>query len=48
MIAQYSGYSEGKRLSYTRANKTEFIVTMHYLHKYLKDGDYIADVGAGG
>lgn len=48
VIAQYSGYSEGKRLSYTRANETEFMVTMHYLHKYLKDGDYIADVGAGG
>ncbi len=48
VIEQYSGFPEGKRLSYTKANETEFIITMHYLHKYLKDGAVIADIGAGG
>lgn len=48
VIAQYSGFPEGNRLSYTKANETEFIITMHYLHKYLKPGAKIADIGAGG
>lgn len=48
VIEQYSGFPEGKRLSYTKANETEFIITMHYLHKFLKDGAVIADIGAGG
>ena len=48
VIEQYSGFPEGKRLSYTKANETEFIITMHYLHKYLRDGAVIADIGAGG
>ncbi len=48
VIEQYTGFPEGKRLSYTKANETEFILTMHYLHKYLNSGAKIADVGAGG
>ncbi len=48
VIAQYTGFPEGKRLSYTKAHETEFIVTMHYLHKFLSLGAKIADVGAGG
>ncbi|MCR4999089.1 MAG: class I SAM-dependent methyltransferase [Lachnospiraceae bacterium] len=48
VIEQYSGFPEGQRLSYTKANETEFIITMHYLHKFLKPGAKIADVGAGG
>ncbi len=48
VIAQYTGFPEGKRLTYTRAHETEFIVTMHYLHKFLSPGAKIADVGAGG
>ena len=47
VIAQYSGYPEGKRLSYTKAHETEFIVTMHYLHRFLTPGAKIADIGAG-
>lgn len=48
VIEQYSGFQEGKRLSYTKAHETEFIVTMHYIHKYLTPGAKIADIGAGG
>ena len=48
VIEQYSGFPERKRLTYTKANETEFIITMHYLHKYLAPGAKVADVGAGG
>ena len=48
VIEQYSGFPEGKRLSYTKAHETEFIITMHYIHEFLKDGAVIADIGAGG
>ena len=48
VIEQYSDFPEGKRLSYTKAHETEFIVTMHYLHKFLRAGAKIADIGAGG
>ena len=48
VIAQYSAFPEGQRLTYTKAHETEFRVTMHYLHKFLTPGAKIADVGAGG
>ncbi len=48
VIDQYTGFPEGNRLTYTKANETEFIVTMHYLHKFLRPGDKAADIGAGG
>lgn len=48
VIEQYTGYPEGKRLSYSKAGETEFIVTMYYLHIFLNPGAKIADVGAGG
>ena len=48
VIEQYSGYPEGMRLTSTNANKAEFIVTMHYIHKFLPLAAKIADVGAGG
>ena len=48
VIEQYTGFPEGKRLTYTKAHETEFIITMHYLHKYLAHGFKVADVGAGG
>ena len=48
VIEQYTDFPEGKRLTYTKAHETEFIITMHYLHKYLAPGAKIADVGAGG
>ena len=48
VIEQYTGFPEWERLTYTKAHETEFIVTMHYLHKYLAPSAKIADVGAGG
>jgi ubiquinone/menaquinone biosynthesis C-methylase UbiE len=48
VIEQYNGFPEWNRLTYTKAHETEFIITMHYLHKYLAPGAKIADVGAGG
>ncbi len=48
VIEQYTGFPEWKRLTYTKAHETEFIITMHYLHKFLSPGAKIADVGAGG
>ena len=44
---QYAGAVEENRLFYTKANETEFIITKHYIHKYLKLGAKILDVGAG-
>ena len=48
VIEQYTGFPEWKRLTYTKAHETEFIITMHYMHKFLASGGKIADVGAGG
>ena len=48
VIEQYTGFPEGKRLTYTKAHETEFIITMHYLHKFLPPEGKIVDVGAGG
>ncbi|MBQ7429699.1 MAG: class I SAM-dependent methyltransferase [Butyrivibrio sp.] len=44
---QYAGAVEEKRLFYTKANETEFILTKHYIHKYLKSAAKILDIGAG-
>ena len=46
-LRQYAGAAEERRLFYTKANETEFILTKHYIHKYLKPGAKIIDVGAG-
>lgn len=48
VIEQYTGFPEWKRLTYTKAHETEFIITMHYMHKFLAPEARIADVGAGG
>ncbi|MBP5183917.1 MAG: SAM-dependent methyltransferase, partial [Lachnospiraceae bacterium] len=48
VIEQYTDFPEKNRLTYTKANETEFIVTMHYLHKFLRPNAKIADIGAGG
>ncbi len=48
VIEQYTGFPEWKRLTYTKAHETEFIITMHYLHKFLISDGKIADIGAGG
>ena len=46
-LRQYTGAVEENRLFYTKANETEFILTKHYIHKYLKPGAKVLDVGAG-
>ena len=46
-LRQYAGAVEENRLFYTKANETEFILTKHYIHKYLKPGAKVLDVGAG-
>ena len=45
VIEQYSGFPEGKRLTFTKANETVFLVTMHYIRKFLPPAAKIADVG---
>lgn len=46
-LRQYSGAGEEYRLFSSKAHETEFRVTMHYIHKFLKSGAKIIDVGAG-
>lgn len=41
----YNKFNEEKRLN-SRHGQVEFRVSMHYIHKYLKPGDRILDVGA--
>ena len=38
VIEQYSGFPEGKRLSYTKAHETEFIITMFTYINILRMG----------
>lgn len=42
----YNKFNEDKRLK-TRHGIVELTITMHYIHKYLKKGDKILDIGAG-
>ncbi|WP_026525416.1 class I SAM-dependent methyltransferase [Butyrivibrio sp. MB2005] len=44
---QYAGGFEEGRLTYTKANETEFILTIHYIHKFLQKGARVIDIGAG-
>ncbi len=46
-LRQYSGAGEEYRLFSTKVNETEYRLTMHYLHRFLKPGDRIIDIGAG-
>ena len=43
----YSSYDEDARLTKDRAHHVEFITTVKYIDKYLKNGDKILEVGAG-
>ena len=42
----YNKFNEDKRLN-TRRGQVEFITNMKYIHKYLKKGDKVLDIGAG-
>ena len=43
----YDIFNEDVRLNYSKAARVEFLTTVHYIEKYLKDGDKILDIGAG-
>lgn len=48
MIGQFYGQiNEDDRLLKTRQGQLEYRVTMNYIHKYLKDGDHVLEIGAG-
>ena len=47
LTEMYDKYDEDTRLTRTRHGQLEFFTTMKYIHKYLKPGMKILEVGAG-
>ena len=48
MLGQFYGQiNEDDRLLKTRQGQLEYRVTMHYIHRFLKDGDKVLEIGAG-
>lgn len=45
--ALYEIFDEGARLTHSKAARVEFVTTVAYIEKYLKQGDRILDIGAG-
>lgn len=43
----YDIFNEDSRLNHSKAARVEFLTTVHYIEKYLKEGDRILDIGAG-
>ncbi|MBE6767543.1 MAG: methyltransferase domain-containing protein [Ruminococcaceae bacterium] len=43
----YDVFNEDTRLNHSKAARVEFLTTVHYIEKYLKEGDKILDIGAG-
>lgn len=43
----YNNYDEDSRLIKDKAHNIEFVLTKHYIDKYLKKGDKILEIGAG-
>ena len=43
----YTNYDEDSRLTKSRHGQLEFLTTMNYIHKYLKKGMNVLEVGAG-
>ena len=43
----YDIFNEDARLNHSKAARVEFLTTVHYIEKNLKDGDKILDIGAG-
>lgn len=43
----YDIFNEDARLNHSKAARVEFLTTVHYIEKHLKDGDKILDIGAG-
>lgn len=46
LINYYNKFNEDKRLN-TKHGKVEFIISMHYIEKYLNKNSKILDIGAG-
>ena len=46
IIDFYNHYDEDNRLA-LKYGMVEFLTTMHYIEKYLKQGDKILEIGAG-
>lgn len=46
LINYYNKFNEDKRLN-TKRGQVEYIITMNYIHKFLKEGDRIIEIGAG-
>lgn len=43
----YSSIDEDKRLEKRRQGQLEFYITMNYIHKFLKEGGKVLEIGAG-
>ena len=43
----YNSISEDARLENSRQGQLEYFVTMQYIHKFLKEGDRMLEIGAG-
>ena len=43
----YEIFNEDIRLNHSKAARVEFLTTIQYIEKYLKNGDKILDIGAG-
>ena len=48
VIRAYETYDEDKRLEADNVRRLEFMTTLVYMNKYLKEGDKVLDVAAGG
>ncbi len=47
IIEKYNNYDEDERFSKSKGTYVEYYTNMHYIHKYLKKGMRILEVGAG-
>lgn len=45
--AHYDEYEEDLRFSKDKGHRLEFVLTTHFIDKYLKEGDKILEIGAG-
>ena len=43
----YGKSNEETRLTRSRTGQLEHFITMHYIHKFLKEGDRVLEIGAG-
>lgn len=43
----YEQSDEDSRLQNSRQGQLEYVITMHYIHRYLSPGDHVLEIGAG-